>query len=181
MFYNINACFVLFLFVNLRANINNNNMNVMIKHKLDTILEFQSKYPTSHVGGSIGLMIRGIDLKRPLFSSDLDITTDVFDANESSELEGRSDANDFDYALKRNHEDGRYTKLDIRVNPEPSFDVIEYDGNKYNVSKLRDILFWKKKYADKGVLKHQDDLVTIETGVRPDRVVEVSIFDELPF
>jgi len=155
-------------------------MNKHIKHKLDTVLEFQSKYPNSHVGGSIGLMLHGIDLQRPLYNSDLDITTDVFNPEETPNLEGRSDANDFDYALKQVHEDGFYTKLDIRVTPEPTFEVVEFEGNKYNVSKVKDIKFWKKKYADKGVLKHQNDLITIETGIRPIEVI-VNVLDDLPF
>lgn len=53
------------------------------------------------------------------------------------------------------------------VCPEPSFTTVEFEGIKYNVSLLNNILFWKKKYARKGVQKHIDDLITIETGVRP--------------
>lgn len=153
----------------------------MIKHKLETLSDFQEKYPSSHIGGSIGLMIRGIDLKRGLFSSDLDITTNAFDASKNEDWEGRSDGNDFDYALKKMHEDGHYTKIDIRVNPEPSFDIVEYEGKKYNVSKLSDILWWKKKYADKGVKKHEYDLITIETGVRPLEPIESIDGLDLPF
>lgn len=154
-------------------------MNKHIIHKLETVLWFQERYPNSHVGGSIGLMIRGIDLQRQLFSSDLDITTDVFEIKDNDELEGRSDNNDFDYALKKPHSDGFYTKIDIRISTEPLFDIIEFDGNKYNVSKLRDILFWKKKYADKGIKKHIDDLITIETGTRP--IYQTNTDEDLPF
>ncbi len=32
-------------------------MNRLIKLKLETLKEFQEKYPTSHVGGSIGLFV----------------------------------------------------------------------------------------------------------------------------
>lgn len=156
-------------------------MNKHLKNKLDTVLWFQKIYPNSHVGGSIGLMIRGIDLKRQLLTSDLDITTDIFDIKETAELENRSDGNDFDYALKKVHDAECYTKIDIRITPEPSFEVIEYEGEKYNVSKLNDILFWKQKYADKGVIKHQNDLITIKTGVRPTEP-EILIDDsDLPF
>ena len=65
--------------------------------KLLALKEFQGKYPTSHVGGSIGLMLRGIDLKRDLLTSDLDITIDEYNFNENT-IEGiqqRSDSNDF--------------------------------------------------------------------------------------
>lgn len=153
--------------------------------KLKALKEFQDNYPTSHVGGSIGLMIRGIDLKRDLFNSDLDITIDEYDLSKNTidAIEQRSDTNDFDYAIKKVYANGEaYVKIDIRVCPEPSFDIIEFNGVNYNVSKLRDILFWKKKYANKGVKKHEYDLIAIETGVRPlEPVVEPNTNDDLPF
>lgn len=160
-----------------------------IKNKLQTLLDFQQKYPTSHVGGSIGLFIRGIDMQRSLRSSDLDIIIDNFTENDCrcfvKRTENdcccfveRSDNNDFDFALKKCNNDGFCTKIDIRVRPESSFDVVEFEGKRYNVSKLRDILFWKNKYANKGNTKHKNDLVTIETGIRPIEIVES---DGLPF
>lgn len=155
-------------------------MSKMINDKLIALREFQEKHPTAHVGGSIGLMIRGIDLKRDLNKSDLDITVDEFIFNaDVSEYEERSDNNDFDCCLKKNISNSIYVKLDIRVCPEPQFEVVNYNGIDYNVSKLRDILFWKKKYANKGVQKHIDDLITIETGIRP--LVPVNNIDTLPF
>lgn len=154
----------------------------LIKLKLETLKEFQDKYPTSHVGGSIGLMLRGIDLKRNLSSSDLDITIDEFELKDLDLLdyEQRSDGNDFDCAVKKNSKEGYYVKLDIRVCPEPSFDVINYNNVDYNVSKYRDIIYWKSKYANKGVPKHIEDLETIKTGIRPIPVYEPSN-DLLPF
>ena len=153
--------------------------------KLETLRDFLDKHPTAHVGGSIGLMLRGINLRRELCSSDLDITVDEFNCLDlSSEgLSERSDGNDFDHSLKKDHVDGNYTKIDIRINPEPSFEVISYNGITYNVSKLRDILFWKKKYADKGVIKHINDLIVIETGIRPLYDITPTVFydDDLPF
>lgn len=161
------------------------NKDEILKLKFDALREFQYKYPTSHVGGSIGLMIRGIDLKRDMTKSDLDITIDEYDfkADALPNLEERSDACDFDFSLKKCYADGQlYVKMDIRVTPEPSFDVIEFNGFNYNVSKLRDILFWKKKYANKGFKKHEHDLVVIETGVRPPYTeVTETTTDDLPF
>lgn len=152
--------------------------------KLRALKEFQDLYPTSHVGGSIGLMIRGVDLKRDMIKSDLDITIDEYEfkADDLPNMEERSDTCDFDFSLKKCYADGQlYVKIDIRVTPEPSFDVIDFNGVNYNVSKLRDILFWKNKYARKGVKKHENDLIAIETGVRPlDPIVEPEL-DGLPF
>ena len=158
-------------------------MNKMIILKLETLREFQENYPNSCVGGSIGLMLHGIDLKRQLFCSDLDITVKEFNETKYSidELAKRSDNNDFDYCLLKNHENGNYTKLDIRINYEFSFEVIEFEGHKYNVTKTDEILFWKKMYAAKGSKKHIDDLVTLETGVRPLEPIESIDGLDLPF
>lgn len=111
-------------------------MNRLIKLKLETLKEFQEKHPTSHVGGSIGLFLRGINLKRDLSKSDLDITIDeyVFEIEKLKDCEKRSDANVFDYAIKKNVDNDWYIKMDIRVCPEPSFDVIDFEGISYNVS-----------------------------------------------
>jgi hypothetical protein len=156
-------------------------MNKMILHKLETLKEFQAKYPLSHVGGSIGLMIRGVDLKRALYDSDLDITVDVFNeiTIKDNGLEARSDGNDFDFCFKKNHSDGLYTKIDIRIDPKSFFDIVEFEGENYNVSILSDILSWKKRYAEKGVLKHKFDIIAIETGVRPPEPQDD--FDDLPY
>jgi hypothetical protein len=159
-------------------------MNTKIKLKLKELREFQKIYPESHCGGSIGLMLHGIDLQRDLGNSDLDITTpDEIQVNNEVYQE-RSDGNDFDYCLKRDiPSTGYYVKFDIRVCPEPSFEVVEFEGYKYNVSRLKDILFWKNKYAKKDSKKHIEDLETIKTGKRPKPTVPSSYseVDDLPF
>jgi hypothetical protein len=155
-------------------------MNGIIELKLKVFREFQLANPTAHLGGSLGLMIRGVDLLRGLSQSDLDVTVDEYDRSslEKDALELSSDFNDFDFCTRKPVQDnGNYVKMDIRVTPEPSYDKIEFEGFEYNVSKLRDILFWKKKYAQKGVLKHVNDLIAIETGVRPSDIVE----DDFPW
>jgi hypothetical protein len=147
--------------------------------KLETLKEFQDNFPISCVGGSIGLMLHGIDLKRPMGCSDIDIVAKFFDRTKytSNDISEISNGN-FDYSLRKNHLYGRYTKIDIRINYEFSFEEIEFMGVKYNVSKKEEILFWKKIYAEKGVRKHIDDLVCIETGIRP---LEPVFEDSLPF
>jgi hypothetical protein len=142
-------------------------MNNLLTLKLKTLKEFQEKYPTSHVGGSIGLYLRGIDLKRDLSKSDLDITIDELIEETDSFYLLDSSSDDFDYTIKKHTDSGSYIKMDIRICPEPSFDVIYFEGAYYNVSKYRDIIFWKTKYANKDISKHKDDLETIKTGVRP--------------
>ena len=157
-------------------------MNNLLTLKLKTLKEFQEKYPTSHVGGSIGLYLRGIDLKRDLSKSDLDITIDELIEETDSFYLLDSSSDDFDYTIEKHTDNGSCIKMDIRICPEPSFDVIEFEGVNYNVSKYRDIIYWKTKYANKDTQKHKDDLETIKTGVRP---LETSrpnyIVDELLF
>ena len=154
-------------------------MNRLIKGKLETLKEFQENYPKSHVGGSIGLFLRGINLLRDLRNSDLDITIDEIDLNRIDLLGyEHSSSNDFDYSIEKNIYDS-YVKIDIRICPEPSFDEITFEGIKYNVSKYRDIIFWKTKYAAKGITKHMIDLKVLKCGVPI--VVNTDYSDDLPF
>lgn len=156
-----------------------------MKYKLSVLRKFQLEYPLSHVGGSVGLYLHGIDLKRDISRTDLDITipdfADTLD-NHKEYDKCPSNASDFDYRTMSKTKDNYFCcKMEIRVCPEPSFTVIEFQGFNYNVSLLSNILFWKKKYARKGVQKHIDDLITIETGVRPNpKKLDLSGLD-LPF
>ena len=154
-------------------------MTKSVQSKLKFLREFQQKYPTSHIGGSVGLMLHGIDLKRNLDKSDLDVTIDElnlesFFTNYSKEfsehIDISSNTSDFDgrFVVQHNATSWyNYTKVEIRINPEPSFDVIGFEGHLYNVSKLRNILFWKEKYAKNGSQKHIEDLFVIKFGTKP--------------
>jgi hypothetical protein len=168
-----------------------------LEDKLNFILVFQQKYPGAHVGGSIGLLLHGIDLARSLDKSDIDMTIlaplGSFKPMDIENTEESSHPDDFDYQFRHYPGGGSvYVKLDINVKPETKSEAIEYKGNIYNVSLKADILSWKQKYAVAGAEKHIDDLITIATGVRPDRkkqkedaVTEhnkaMEIIDDLPF
>ena len=141
-------------------------MTNLMQLKLAFLREFQNNYPKSHVGGSIGLMLHGIDLKRDLTISDLDIVMD----RRYSIVEHFSDYNilesscteDFDTRFVCYHNvKNLFTKVEIRVSPDNLFDTVEYKGHEYNVSKLDDIVAWKTKYAKKGNMKHIEDLFVI--------------------
>ena len=168
---------------------------VTIEHKLELVRQFQNRFPELHVGGSIGLFLHGVDLKRSLDKSDIDLTSpiplsfseplDIENAEESSNPE------DFEYAFMvypLGYEKP-YTKVDISLQPGKEFDVIIHESNSYKVSKLQDIYFWKSKYAAKGIEKHIDDFIAIVTGVRPERkkdeqpavTVSEDSIDDLPF
>ena len=73
--------------------------NKFTRLKLEFLRDFQQQYPTSHVGGSMGLFLRGIDLKRDLTFSDLDITINEMNVEETLKYESRSNGNDFDFSL----------------------------------------------------------------------------------
>jgi hypothetical protein len=152
--------------------------------KLEALRKFQEKNPTSHVGGSIGLFLQGIELPRDLSKSDLDVVVDEnFNCEEAlKEYRERSDTTDFDLNIEADHGSGYYTKIDVRISPEPSYTTAFYNGHQYNVSLIRNILFWKRKYAAKGVKKHIADIYFIEAGKpMPDPVNVVNSDDDLPF
>jgi hypothetical protein len=90
----------------------NKTSNNLMDAKLEFLRKFQKNHPTSHVGGSIGLMLIGIDLKRDLTKSDLDITIDDYQPSKIDELEKRSDANDFDFAYMHYREPPTHAKGD---------------------------------------------------------------------
>lgn len=162
--------------------------------KLDLLRNIQRNYPTLHVGGSIGLFLHGYE-PRTLDKSDLDTTVDAFSKDailrlcaHSTDLYKGSMPSDLDLVFSLHTTLGG-VKLDLRICPEPSFEVTKYDGHSYNVSKLRDILYWKKLYAKRGVNKHLEDLrviapnevAEIEEYIKTTKQAKELDLDELPF
>lgn len=155
--------------------------------KLKLVRDFQQRFPGSHVGGSIGLFLHGIDLQRSLDKSDVDMTIQTpIDPSQPLGIENTEESShpeDFDYQF-RHYPDGNsaYTKIDINVLPDKQSINIVYKADLYRVSLKEDILYYKKLYAEKGNQKHIDDLITIETGIRPEvKEVVMSETDDLPF
>lgn len=129
-------------------------MTLLLTEKLKFLKEFQEEWPESHIGGSMGLYLHRIILPRlenKWNSCDLDIVLPKYKGNEYINYE--SSSKDFDHYFRK---DG--IKIEIRISPEPQFVVLYYNKIQYNVSKLSDILYWKNKYAQKGVDKHIQDL-----------------------
>ena len=139
-----------------------------INFQLGVLRAFQTKYPKSHVGGSIGLHLHGVDLKRNLWFSDLDITTPEFTETEKSVEFGCSPVEDYDhrYQIDDPHSE-KFIKLEIRIDSKQSFDEILYEGFTYKVTNKETILKWKQEYALKGHEKHLHDLIGMATGIRP--------------
>lgn len=170
------------------------NQSDVIKTKLEIVRKFLSRFPDTHVGGSIGLFLHGIDLKRSYEKSDIDLVTAIpLSFAEPLDIENTEDSSqteDFEYSFRTYPKgyDFPYTKIEIAIRKFIGWDVIEYDGYKYRVSKLNDIYFFKAKYAMNGVEKHIDDFITIATGVRPERekkkepiLQHSDTTDDLPF
>lgn len=146
--------------------------------KLKTIRDFQEKHPTSHVGGSFGLFLLGYDLQRDLSYSDLDLICPFFDEGNyrnEKDIKETSDSNDFNFKFVRDF-GTVFVKHDIRIDKTQEFQIVTYEGEKYNVSLFENILKYKKDYAEKGVFKHEADIVAIETGTRP-----TEYRDDFPF
>jgi hypothetical protein len=140
--------------------------------KLDAVKIIQTKYPTFHVGGSIGLFLHGIRLKRWINnkSSDIDMIAPYFilpefnsdeddedDEVDSEYKDAKKSGNDFDETFVLYGDFGS-VKIDYRIDPHQRYEIIEYKGFKYKVSPLMTIMDAKMKYAMNGQRKHAQDI-----------------------
>lgn len=128
---------------------------------LELVRKIQTKYPLTHVGGSVGLFLHGIRLSRfgDYQKSDLDMITPYYvmmeapDGSEMERISGKKSSNDFDDSWII---DG--IKLDFRIDPYQRYEIVEYKGFKYKVSIFETIMAAKMKYAVLGQHKHKDDI-----------------------
>lgn len=152
---------------------------------LDQVKLLQINYPLLHVGGSVGLFLHGIRLDRMLNSShDLDLISPYFMLYDIEKVEfqhndPKASGNDFDQTFTMTFND-KTTKVDIKIDPKQAYEIIEYEGFKYKVSKLEIIWAAKLKYTQYGQTKHKEDLYeamkkNIETKI------ETPIKTDLPF
>jgi hypothetical protein len=151
---------------------------------LDFIKEFQTKFPTAHIGGSAGLFLQGIKLSRlesnkshdldfcmPYYVNILDEWSEIFSKPSTSisddlledidkELEWGS-GNDFDNCYTISYKGSRII-IDMKIDNSQKYRTIEYNGFKYKVSPWEIILESKLKYAQKNInKKHRHDLEEI--------------------
>jgi hypothetical protein len=149
--------------------------------KLDEVRKLQTRYPLLHVGGSIGLFLHGVRLKRWNDGSvDIDVVAPYFQLFESFDdtdieyLDCKKSGNDFDEAFVMNS-----VKVDCRIDPHQRYEIIEYKGFKYKVSKFETIMAAKMKYAVNGQDKHKQDIREM-CGVK-DKVKTYSLDENLSF
>jgi hypothetical protein len=127
---------------------------------LEKVRKLQKAYPLIHVGGSIGLFLQGIRLKRWKDSTvGIDIVSPYFQLFESFDdccvdyQDCKKSGNDFDEVFILDS-----VKVDCRIDPHQRYEVVEYKGFKYKVSKFETIMAAKMKYAANGQDKHKDDI-----------------------
>jgi hypothetical protein len=135
-----------------------------LETKLKIIQDFQKKYPTSHIGGSIGLFIRGINLNRDLTLSDLDISIDKFEITKDnikniSFINKTSSRSDFDLCFNWINDDKTFEIIDLCIIPELNFDKVEFNNFVYNVTPIEHTIKYKEKYANENNQKHINDLI----------------------
>jgi hypothetical protein len=128
--------------------------------KLEDVRKLQTQYPLIHVGGSIGLFLHGIRLKRWKDGGvDIDIVAPFFTLfedfgdNSIEYIDGKKSSNDFDENFILNE-----TKVDCRIDPKQKYEIIEYKGFRYKVSTFETIMAAKMKYAVNGQDKHKNDI-----------------------
>lgn len=147
------------------------------KHiNLELAKEIQVKFPHFHIGGSAGLFLQGLKLKRletntahdldfcsPYYSNILsefanksDKIEEFYDEDDSEETWGSG--NDFDECINLIYK-GKNVTIDLKIDPSQKYRVIEYKGFKYKVTPWEIVLKAKIEYSQKkGGLKHKKDL-----------------------
>lgn len=150
--------------------------------------ELQTKYPIIHAGGSLGLFLHGIKLKRwENTKGDLDIISPYYlyieEKNDSPEC--FPSGCDFQecFIFENN---GKRCKVDYRIDPLQRYDRIEFEGFIYNVSKLETIMEAKIRYSKRNQ-KHRDDVYEIckktskNYSPKKETKIEERTSDDLPF
>ena len=136
--------------------------------KLEVLKQFQCNYPESVLGGSIGLFLHGVGLKRDLTMSDLDFCMPDCSKLINDKLKEEKIAqdkemsgSDFRYKVNLKHKtESYYTKVEVSER-DCNFVYKTYKGFTYKLQPLLDIFLWKAHYAFKGIPKHKEDLQEI--------------------
>lgn len=130
------------------------------KLNLDEVRFLQKQNPFCHVGGSISLFLRGLNLKRWNNGNiDIDLISPFFynwisdDENEIEHKDAKKSGSDFDQTFILNN-----TKVDVKIDNTQPYEIIKYDGFDYKVSRLEVVMQAKLKYAINGQEKHKKDV-----------------------
>lgn len=142
--------------------------------RLEIYKSIEEVHPGCHIGGSIGLFLHGIDLGRTFIDSDIDICSFRPNGKEFKDIQkryseiGLASSTDMDEVSYRSEieENGvdRRIKIEYKYDRTQDFNIIEYKGVTYKVTKPEIILGWKVLFASRGSKKHRADLDKL--GVR---------------
>lgn len=142
--------------------------------RLEIYKAIESVHPGCHIGGSIGLLLHGIDLGRTFVDSDIDICSFKPNGKEFKDLQkryseiGLASSTDIDEVSYRSEieENGikKRIKIEYKYDRTQDFNLIKYKGVTYKVTKSETILGWKVLFASRGSKKHREDLDRL--GVR---------------
>lgn len=134
--------------------------------KLDILSELVKKYPNIIIGGSLALILHGINLKRVIKEGpgDLDLISPYFfypegeisDEKITFDEKSKSSGNDYDYTFFIGT-----MKADVRIDPKFRYEKINFLGTTYNVCPILPILEAKIRYALNGQSKHKEDILNI--------------------
>lgn len=133
---------------------------------LNHVKKLQEKYQNIYIGGSLGLFLHGMKIPRffNTSNSDLDIVIPYFQIFESSDgltikhENAKASGNDFDETFILTTDYGT-TKVDVKIDPKQAYEIIEFDGVKYKVTKIEKIWEAKIRYAlGRNGKKHLNDL-----------------------
>ena len=120
-----------------------------IENMLPLVEELQTKYPSTIIGGSIGLYLHGVKLKRfKNYKGDIDLISFKKIKIELEESKELSSGCDFQDQGKRNG-----IKVDVCYDMSAKFDSILFKGVIYHVNPLHVILHHKCKYD-----RHKDTI-----------------------
>lgn len=130
-----------------------------IKEKIDLVYRLQDKYPTIHVGGSLSLYLRGLDIMSEKADIDLCSTDDIPSLKEKAIINNvySSFPQDFDYTLE--HKD---IKIEVKIDKKQTWDNIQYEGRWFRCTDVKVILKYKKQYLKKGYEKHREGILVIQ-------------------
>lgn len=137
---------------------------------LDLVRKLQSKY-NMIIGGSVSLYLNGYNLNRDAKSIDFDIImpyyqkmrkedfTDLIDGIE--EFDAKTSGNDYTSTFAITTKDGRFLKIDVRIDPHTKYDVITYKNFSYKTCDLMRTIEAKARYAVEGNTKHKEDILKL--------------------
>jgi len=144
-----------------------------LQRRLELIREIQRVIPSAHVGGSIGLLLQGIDLGRDFTDSDIDFSISkpsgdffpIIDVKRGDRFYQKkitmssTEMDEADYFTDiTNPKNPGDIKVEFKYDRTQSYDSVKYNGHTYRVTHKNIIIGWKVLFASRNSKKHMEDL-----------------------